>query len=715
MKKILLIIAVPLVVICSALLALMLLINPNQFKPLIVEQVKTHTGFDLVMEGDIEWQFFPYIGFSIGQTELRNPNNAFRQTQILQLDSVAVDISVLPLFDKQLEIGNVTLNGANIFVHKLADGRSNLDFLVEPQPEDIKAETEVKHPRETAEVASVNADTPLSDWNILLAGITVQDASLTLLDQQTGSQLTLSSVNFTLSQFEFEQWTKMQFSAKGRSNSTSFSINASAEVQMSADLSAYQARDITVYANAKDSQQGLDVTKLQLTLDQFQFGHDNQMAIQLQAKLADMDVNIQQSALVKVDKALQALKLSQFKLNADVKGSRLPLSPLKLELDSNIDYALNQQQLAVQIKQLSVNELQFDGHVSAELAHSIPKLTLDIHSPQINVDQLLSQMSPAKSSMQAAPAVGASTGESESQEPDLSITRQLDISAKVAVDKLQANNAKLQNVLLLASVQRGVITLQKLSANLYQGSVLANATIDARKDIASYQVHKEVKGVQIQPLMQDVAQMNFVAGSGNINVDVKGKGLTEERIKQNLAGSVKINFTDGAIYGVNVAYLIRSNLAKFKGEKIAADDVRRTDFASLSSTLKLAKGVMKTNDFNLFSPLLRIRGNGQANYLTQTMDFKVQTSVVGSLKGQGGKDIDALKDVTIPLRVFNTWAQPKFELDTKALLQAQSSQKVKQKAEKEIDRGIDKLLGSDDSDNNKEVKDAAKKLFNKLF
>lgn len=67
MKKLFLFIAIPVVAVIGALLALVLLVNPNQFKPLIVEQAKAQTGLDLVIEGDIGWQFFPAIGLEIGK------------------------------------------------------------------------------------------------------------------------------------------------------------------------------------------------------------------------------------------------------------------------------------------------------------------------------------------------------------------------------------------------------------------------------------------------------------------------------------------------------------------------------------------------------------------------------------------------------------------------------------------------------------------------
>ncbi len=58
MKKLFLIIGIPVLAVVIAIAALLLFVDPNQFKPLIVEQTKKQTGLDLVIEGDIGWRFF---------------------------------------------------------------------------------------------------------------------------------------------------------------------------------------------------------------------------------------------------------------------------------------------------------------------------------------------------------------------------------------------------------------------------------------------------------------------------------------------------------------------------------------------------------------------------------------------------------------------------------------------------------------------------------
>ncbi|MEL0611465.1 AsmA family protein, partial [Vibrio echinoideorum] len=64
------------------------------------------------------------------QTELRDPEG-FTQPTLFKVDNVGGDVSVTPLFSIQLEIGNVTLDGAEFYLEKLKDGRKNIAALTQ--------------------------------------------------------------------------------------------------------------------------------------------------------------------------------------------------------------------------------------------------------------------------------------------------------------------------------------------------------------------------------------------------------------------------------------------------------------------------------------------------------------------------------------------------------------------------------------------------------
>ncbi|MGF1720219.1 AsmA family protein [Vibrio kyushuensis] len=703
MKKLFLFIAIPLFAIIVAIAALVFFVNPNQFKPLIVDQAKQNTGLDLVIEGDISWQFFPSIGFELGKTALKNPQG-FSQPNLFKVESIGIDVSVMPLFSQQLEIGNVTLDGAEFYLETLKSGVRNIDALTQAQNEAAKPEqTNTTSSQDTQSSASASSDTTASQdatqsqWTINLAGVTVSNAVLDIQDHQAGSFTKLYDVSLGLTQFEFDNWTTATFAAKGQSNQQKFAAKGQAEFKLASDFAHYALKNIDLDASFSDPSNTIDSAKI--GLDTFEFDKVNNLTYVIAGNAAGLDLDMKGTGQLSVDSAISKVLLNKLTLDATFKGDSLPQSPMKVDMASDLSFDLTKNHLQFILEKLTANAIELDGEANVTLL-DIPKVRFNLHSPNIDLDEFLglgqektqakgatSPESPEageSKSAKTSPAKPTSNESSAEVEPDLSALKTLDVKGSIVIDKFKANNAKMQDVTTQFSVNRGIAELTSFSSKLYDGSITATAKLDARKSPASYTAKKRIKGVQVLPLLKDVAQNEMLEGTGNINVDVKGKSLTPTGIKKNLVGTVDINFEDGAVNGINIAQVIRDNYARFTGGQIDDhDEPQKTDFSAMKATLKLNKGVLTTNNLTAQSPLLRVRGEGQANYINETVDMTISTSVVGSLKGQGGKNIDELKDVTIPIRIHGTWAQPQFSLIFDDVL--------KQKAEKEIDRGLNKL------------------------
>ena len=706
MKKLLIFIAVPVFVVVAAILALVLLVNPNQFKPLIVEQAQKHTGLELVIEGDISWQFFPSIGFELGQTELRNPEG-FTQPNLFKVDTVGVDVSVTPLFSNQLEIGNITLDGAEFYLETLKDGRKNIDALTQasaPQESEPAADAS----SESTPAPQEQSATDASGWTINLAGVTVSNALFEMDDKQAGSFTKLYDVSLNLSEFAVDTWTTATFAASGENNQQKFSANGSAEFKLAEGFASYALRNIDL--NAKFNDPATSIESAKIGLNTFEFDKVNQLTYAVIGNAAGLDLDLKGGGELTVDSAISKVTLNKLTLDSTFKGDTLPQSPMKVDMLSDLSFDLNKSHLSFVLEKLQANAIALDGKADVTLSE-IPKVRFSLHSPNIDLDEFLGLGNTTETASTApSGSAGGSTSNSGSSapakevEPDLSALKTLDVKGDITIDKFKASNAKMQNVKTAFSVNRGIAELTSFTSNLYQGSISATAKLDARKTPATYTAKKKIRGVKVQPLLVDVANNDMLEGTGNIDVNVKGKSLTPTGIKKNLVGTIVINFEDGAVNGINVAQLIRENYAKIKGEKVeSTNEAQKTDFSAMKATLKVDKGWVSTNDLSAQSPLLRVTGQGKANFINETVDFLVRTSIVGSLEGQGGKNIDDLKDVTIPIKVTGQWADPKFALVFDDVL--------KQKAQKEIDRGVNKLTDKIKDEKTKEAVDGLLKGF----
>ncbi|PQJ59127.1 cell envelope biogenesis protein AsmA [Vibrio jasicida] len=695
MKKLLLIIAIPVVAILAVVLALIIFVNPNQFKPLIVEQAQKQTGLELVIEGDISWQFFPSIGFELGRTELRNPQG-FSQPNLFKVDTVGVDVSVTPLLSKQLEIGNVTLDGAEFYLETLKDGSKNIDALTKAQTQQAEQTTDTTTKPESETQGSG------SDWTINLAGVTISNGYVEIQDKQTDSHIKLSDISLNLSQFAFDNWTTADFGVKGEMNEQKFTAQGKADFKLAKGLASYALKDINFDATYADATNKIDSATI--GLDTFEFDKANNLSYALKGEAGGMKLDMKGGGELNVDKAISKVQLNKLTLNSTFEGDALPQSPMKVDMASDLSFDLTKSHLSFVLEKLTANAIALDGKADVTLG-DIPKVRFAVHSPNIDLDEFLGLNNQAPAGDK--PASGGSKAPAGPEvEPDLSALKTLDVKGDITIDKFKAANAKMEAVKASFSINRGVFDLNSFTSKLYQGTISATAKLDARKSPATYTAKKSIKGIHVQPLLIDVANNDMLEGTGNIDVNVKGSSLTPTGIKKNLVGTIAINFTDGAVNGINVAQLIRENYARFKGQSLdGTDEVKKTDFSAMTATLKLNKGVVSTDNMKAQSPLLRVRGKGKANYLNETVDFTISTSVVGSLEGQGGKNIDELKDITIPINVSGKWAEPKFKLVFDDVL--------KQKAQKEIDRGVEKLTDKIKDEKTKEAVDGLLKgLFN---
>ncbi|MGR6834586.1 AsmA family protein [Aliivibrio wodanis] len=712
MKKIALLISIPFIAVIVAFLVLVLLVNPNDFKPLIKEQVETQTGRQLTIDGDIEWRFFPSIGFSIGEVALSNPDG-FATPDLVKFNNAVLDLNVRPLFQHEINIGLVTLDGASFTLHTLKNGVSNLDNI---GPEKVKAdaveEAEAIPTETTVETVSTESTKPstqLNDWKVTLEGIALTNAEVLIQDDKAGTKMYFSDMNLSLSQFSPGEWAKLSFNLKGDLGQQKVALDGKTDLNIAATLDAASLKQTEFTASYSDASNKFN--DIRFTIDQFSFDEWANIGLKAVGKANALHVNSNSTFALYVPKALDVIKIKEFSSTNNVKGKGIPNEDVTAVIGFNSSFDVKKSYLKVEKLALSAVDTDFNGKMSVQL-NDIPKVRFELQSPNIDVDALLAtlpQSEPTATEKTTNSNKKASASKAKEVEPDLSALKTLDVAGSIIIDKFKANNAKMQNVISVFSVNRGVLKLTKFHSDLYDGAIDMSATLDARKTTPTYSIKQSIKGVQVAPLLTDVMGESLVEGTGNITLNISGKSLKPSALKQNLKGKASVNFADGAVNGVNIPLLIRTTYAKIKGEKVqGSEEAEKTDFSALTADFYLSKGNATTKNIKMVSPLLRIHGEGSADYVNETANMLIKTSIVGSLKGQGGKDIDDLKDVTIPIRITGQWAKPKYKLEFDDVMQ--------QKAKKEIDRGIEKLEEKyGDKIKDEKVKEAANKLLKGLF
>jgi AsmA protein len=288
-----------------------------------------------------------------------------------------------------------------------------------------------------------------------------------------------------------------------------------------------------------------------------------------------------------------------------------------------------------------------------------PAIRFDVEMDRLDVDRYLA---PAPAGGQQKPAAGG-------PEPrfDLTGLRALRAEGTLKIGSLKANNVKGSNVQLAVKANGGRVNLDPVTADFYQGKLASAITINAAPATPTFAVRHRFNGISVGPLVKDLADSDLLEGKGDIAADVTSQGNTVSALKKALAGTASLKLADGALKGIDIGGSIRdakARLGALRGEQTqAADKSQKTDFSELTATFRIANGVARNNDLDMKSPLLRVGGEGEINIGADSLNYLVKASIVGTSKGQGGRELEDLRGVTVPVRVSGPLASPSYKLD----------------------------------------------------
>lgn len=113
------------VVLIAAAIALWLIVNPNDYKGRIEAAVRTSTGRDLTLTGDIRLAVFPTLALELGPASLGNPPGFSASQPFASLQRVSLRVHVFPLLHHQLDVGRVEIDGLDLRLLKNAQGQGN--------------------------------------------------------------------------------------------------------------------------------------------------------------------------------------------------------------------------------------------------------------------------------------------------------------------------------------------------------------------------------------------------------------------------------------------------------------------------------------------------------------------------------------------------------------------------------------------------------------
>lgn len=130
MKRLLTTLMILLVVVVAGLSALILLINPNDFRAYMVQQVEDRSGYQLKLEGPLRWHVWPQLSILSGRMSLTAPGAS---QPVISAENMRLDVALYPLLSHQLGINQVMIKDAVVQLTPQSQAQASASSPVAPR------------------------------------------------------------------------------------------------------------------------------------------------------------------------------------------------------------------------------------------------------------------------------------------------------------------------------------------------------------------------------------------------------------------------------------------------------------------------------------------------------------------------------------------------------------------------------------------------------
>ncbi len=633
--------------------------NPNDYKPDLIRLVQERTGRTLAIPGEIGLTFFPRIGARLGQLSLSEP----RSTQLFaSVQQAQVSVALLPLFSRQVVVDRLQLDGLSVQLQRDRQGRFNFDDLL---PKDQAAAPPAAAPQTAAPAALPALD---------IGGIAISNARLDYRDAASQRHLALSRLNFSTGPIADGKPSQLDLQAELQGEQPQLALKLALQSGFTPDLARQQLRLDGFTASINGAAAGLQDVQLKLAMSTFEATPQavQTPALTLEAGLTQdgRPLSARLGTALQGDLAAQRYEFRNLSLDAAAPNPAGGTLALKLHGQAAADLTRETARLALD-GQLDSTTLALQAGVQH---FARPAIDFDLALGELDADRYL----PAGAGKTAAPAAAAPAG--PEAVIDLAPLQALEARGALKIAALKIMNLKAQDIRLQLKAAGGKAQLSPVAARLYGGRV-DGALSAAAGQPQRLAARLALRDIDIGPLLKDLLDQQPLDGHGHVTLDVATSGNTVSQFKRGLNGTAGLQLKEGALNGINIAALLRNAKARLGGgsQEGTAAGPEKTDFTELSASFRIKDGVAHNDDLSAKTPLLRLGGAGDIFVAEDRLDYTVKATVVATLQGQGGPELEQLKGLTIPVRLSGPYTAIGWKIDFGSAATSRAQEQLQQR------------------------------------
>ncbi|WP_065257712.1 AsmA family protein [Pseudomonas bananamidigenes] len=647
-----------LLIIVAAGFALTHFFDPNDYKNEIRQIARDKAHIELTLNGDIGWSLFPWLGLELHEASvatLIKPDEPYADLQMLGLS-----VRVLPLLRREVQMSDVRVEGLNLRLNRDKNGHGNWEDIGKlPTAAPAPGSTPPGAAGEPVVETPAQPEKPPQPIRLDIDSLTVNNARVEYNDEQTGKQFSAESIQLSTGAVHDSTNIPLKATAFLSTNQPVLRVRTelNGELRIERALQRYKFEDLKLSGELTgDPLQGKAMT----------FSAQGQMLLDKAANVAEwtgikISANqlralgeLKANDLDKTPQITGAISIAQFDLAkfVDSIGQTLPAmaegSLSKVELVSRV--AATPTSLALDNINLKLDDSSFSGRIAVE-DFAKQSLRAILKADTFNVDRYLPPKSEkAASATQARQTEVASTeadamaGAGSTPLPDkpsksawsterlfpVERLSKLDVNADLTFGQLTLDKLPIQNAALKATGQGGLLTLENLRGELYNGDFEAKGTLDVRPSAPLLNLQTRINRVPVEKILESQGKNPPVKGLVNLTSTVTGSGNSQQALIDTLNGNASFVINNGVLLNANLEQQLCKGIATLNRKSLSGEPRGKdTPFQELKGNLTFHNGVANNPDLKVRIPGMTVNGDGDIDLKVLGMDYRVGIIVEG--------------------------------------------------------------------------------------
>lgn len=653
MKKILisliiLIIAIPI----AGLIAINFLIEPNDFKPMIIEKTHQTTGGELTINGDIAWSFFPSIGLRVADLSFKTENGV--NAPMMTLDNAHFSIALLPLLKGSVNVGGINISDAELWLLVDKNGDRNWDFLTKEQS-NVPAAPKDNTTTQPPEALSFNAET------IALSNIVVHYQNLQEKSSVTFGPLNVASEDVSFNGKRFP----LHIDFDTTINNDELQINFTSDIE----LSIAKNQDITLYKSNSsvvikgEATNGKKANIQLLASGSYTEGNNVELSIKklsIENLVATADISardLNNKPSINGNFAIPLFNVQELlnRLGQETIATRNPDALTAVSIKGDIAGPANS--ALIKNLQLTLDDTTFTGEVGLSDISS-QAMVLNLTGTTLNADDYLPPVAAEKTTTKKSDTTPNTHTASEPNDLPIESLKELLFTSNLQIQKMIINGLTLSNLSVKSQAHGGVLSVKQASANLYNGSLEANASFDMRGKSPHLTLSSTVKKVQLKPLLTHLNNTKSIDGLANFNAQLTSQGRSPTELVNHINGPASFIIEKLHVDEVNLERNVCQAIAYARNKELNGKWPSSTQFESIWGQIHFTDGVGISRNIQGGLSNMKLLSDLEVNLPKSTFNAGLRMRITGDLQNTNEACVvnERYRSVDWPLRCQGSFA-----------------------------------------------------------